>query len=101
LSEKMAVKILLELNEKHGEGYQLRASLCDSDGTVRRSVVWDSQPFTLTAATFAAEQVLLEINRILDTRHELADVLSVTTEALEANRTRDPASEAKYRRVAG
>lgn len=80
------MRLLFELNQRHGRGYQVHLIMPPVDS------VYDSEPMTLYEAGECAAVAIDEINKGMGTNYQLLEVVSITDEALQANSTSDLAS---------
>lgn len=80
------MKAVLELNKKFGKGYQGHLIMGPLDSVI------DCEPFTLYEAAQGMKMAIDEINKSTGSHYELQKVMSITDEALRANKDRDFAS---------
>lgn len=73
------MEIRMELNQRHGRGFQLRVV----HGPIDK--VYDEEPWTMYEAGACAGTLLEVLNKELGTSYQPHQVLRVTQEAMEAN----------------
>lgn len=96
------LRIELEPNAKHGEGYQARvisdgehtdfAEMASDGSTQLREKVLDTMPYTLYEIIRAVDKLVARYDERTGTTHRLQDVLWITEDAVRANGQRDIAS---------
>ncbi len=80
------LQLVLELNRKFGYGYQVRIIHPPVNS------VKDDEPYNLYEAGAGAGAALEAFNESMRTDYEIHNVLSITDEAIQANKTRDLAT---------
>ena len=91
------MKAYIEVNQKFGEGYQIRLVANEEDGLEADfEQVWDVRPYELFGAVRRAKKMVEVLDRRLGTTHDLRDVVEIDRDAVMENAKRDITSARAY-----
>lgn len=78
----------IELNQRHGVGYQARMVMSDADGVMIESVL-DTEPFTLDEAVAGTIAAIEEINTAQGYDYKPEQVIRIVQDGIDANKSRE------------